>query len=230
MTSHPDFSPFRAAKKADETDELNKMKVAQLKVLCKERGLKVSGKKADLQERLREHFLNPPAEEALEPNMDEFDAMSDEDLLDAVKARGLPTSGDRAVLLGRIRDDIQYASALLSSQAPQTRDGYVAISQALEEAAKTEGGALSEYLDEFKLKSKETPKYMDVTIASLGKLEPEIYTANGAPSVTANVLKKLAGDPFADPPKYGSVSFASFFVVRGQNLFAFLLTLMLAGI
>ena len=188
-------------------DQLDQMKVAQLKVLCRERGLKVSGKKTELQQRLREHFLaSDQEEENGDPNMDVFDAMSDDDLLDAVKARSLTTSGTREDWLGRIRDDIKYASALLSTHAPQNRDGYVAISQTLEEAAKKEGGALSEYLNEFKLKSKETPKYMDVTITSLGKLEPEVFTANGAPSVTADVLKKLAGDPFADPPKYGSVS------------------------
>ena len=183
------------------------MKAAQLKVLCKERGLKISGKKAELQERLREHFLQTSLEEeSPEPNMDEFDAMSDEDLADAVRARSLSPVGTRDELLGRIRDDIKHTNELLNSQTPQSRDGYVALSEALEEAARKEGGALSEYLDDFKLKSKEIPKYIEVKITSLGKLEPEIYTQGGAPSVTANVLKKLAGDPFADPPKYGSVS------------------------
>ena len=33
------------------------MTATQLKALCKEQGLKVSGKKDDLKERLREHFL-----------------------------------------------------------------------------------------------------------------------------------------------------------------------------
>ena len=180
----------------------------------------MSGKKAELQERLREHFLNPIVEETtVEPNMDEFDAMSDEDLLDAVKARSLPTTGTREELLGRIRDDITYANALLETRPPKSRNGYIAISQALEEAAKKEGGALAEYLDQFKLKSKETPKFMDVTITSLDKLEPEIFTAGGAPSVTANVLKNLAGDPFADPPKYGSVSFGAACVLRKEVRF-----------
>lgn len=194
-----------AENKPDETDELDKMKVVQLKQLCKERGLKVSGKKSLLIERLREHFLSA----AQETNMDEFDSMSDDDLSDAIKARGLSSAGAREDLLERIRADIKYSSELLSSEAPQTRDGYVAISEALEEAAKKEGGALSEYLNEFKLKSKEVPKYVDVKISSIGNLQPEIFTANGAPSVTANVLRKLAGDPFADPPNYGTVSILS---------------------
>jgi hypothetical protein len=36
-------------------------------------------------------------------------------------------------------------------------------------------------------------------------LKPEKFTVGGAPSVTADVIRKLAGDPFADPPKYGTV-------------------------
>ena len=35
-------------------------------------------------------------------------------------------------------------------------------------------------------------------------MEPEKYTIGGAPSVTAAVLKKLAGDPLGDDPKYGT--------------------------
>ena len=35
-------------------------------------------------------------------------------------------------------------------------------------------------------------------------MEPKTYTAGGAPSVTAAVLKKLAGDPLGDDPKYGT--------------------------
>ena len=198
---------FPAEIEKEGTDELNQMKVAQLKTLCKERGLKVSGKKAELQERLREHFLN--VSQSPEPDMDEFDTMSDEDLADAAKARGLSFQGSRRELLERIRSDIEYIGGLLNEKAPRNSDGYVAISEALEVAAKREGGALSGMLDDFKLKSKKTPKYKDVTITSLGKLEPDTFTGNGAPSVTANVLKRLAGDPFADPPKYGTVSIAS---------------------
>jgi hypothetical protein len=190
----------------DEPDELDQMKVAQLKLLCKERGLKVAGKKAVLKERLREHFLcTAMPDESAEDGEDEFNGMSDEDLRDTAKARGLKIDGARDELLERIRGDIKYTKELLSEQAPTTRDGYVAISQALEEAARKEGGALAEYLDEFKLKSKVPPKFIDVKITSLGKLEPDTFTANGAPSVTSAVLRKLAGDPFADPPHYGTV-------------------------
>jgi hypothetical protein len=46
---------------------------------------------------------------------------------------------------------------------------------------------------------------MDVTIRSLG-MAPEKYTVGGAPSVTSDVLRKLAGDPYEIPPNYGTVS------------------------
>lgn len=194
---------------------LDTLKATELKMLCKKYGLKVSGKKAEILERLREYYLKNFEKET---TMDEFDSMSDDDLLDSVKARSLKTTGTRDELLERIRNDITYASALLETNTPNNREGYVALSQALEEAANKEGGALAKFLEEFKLKSKELPKYMDVKITSLGKLNPEVFTANGAPSVTANVLKKLAGDPFADPPKYGSVSFGAAFGLRRKYL------------
>ena len=43
--------------RAKRIDELDQMKVAELKAACKEIGLKASGKKAELKERLVEHIL-----------------------------------------------------------------------------------------------------------------------------------------------------------------------------
>lgn len=182
------------------------MKAVQLKTLCKERGLKVAGKKAVLQQRLKDHFIASaqpaPPEQA---QLADLDGMLDEDLRDALTARGQNNAGTREELLQRLQSDIEFTSGLLTAAAPEDRDGYVALSEALELAAKNDGGAISEYLAELKIKSKELPKFIALTVPSLG-LEPEKYTAGGAPSVTADVLRKLAGDPFADPPQYGSVS------------------------
>ena len=59
-------------------DEFDSMKVAQLKVLCKENGLKVSGKKADLQERLRGHYrTTADASISMHPE-DDFETMPDD--------------------------------------------------------------------------------------------------------------------------------------------------------
>ena len=58
-----------------------------------------------------------------------------------------------------------------------------------------------------KEKSNAEPKYVDLTIKSIG-MKPEKFTAGGAPSVTADVLRGLAGDPFGDPQKYGKVRYS----------------------
>ena len=81
---------------------------------------------------------------------------------------------------------------------------YRTISELLEEAVVSgENDALKTILAGIRAKNEEEPKYVDVTIKSLGMV-PEKFTVGGAPSATADVLRKLAGDPFADPPKYGS--------------------------
>lgn len=199
-------SLFPPDSQAEELDALDKMKAVQLKTLCKERGLKVSGKKAELQERLRAHFLasSQPTSSEAQTSLDDFEAMSDDDLRDALVVRGIKSTGTRKQLLARLKKDIDWANEVTST-VREGDDGYVALSEALELAAKNEGGAILEYLNDLKEKSEEVPKFVDVTISSLG-LHPEKYTAGGAPSVTADVIRKLAGDPFADPPKYGSVS------------------------
>ena len=56
---------------------------------------------------------------------------------------------------------------------------------------------------DLKAKAQEEPKWVDVTIPSI-EMEPFKFTVGGAPSVTADVLRKLAGDPFGDEPKYGT--------------------------
>eukprot|EP00550_Attheya_septentrionalis_P009313 CAMPEP_0198296976 /NCGR_PEP_ID=MMETSP1449-20131203/34802_1 /TAXON_ID=420275 /ORGANISM="Attheya septentrionalis, Strain CCMP2084" /LENGTH=1036 /DNA_ID=CAMNT_0043997751 /DNA_START=341 /DNA_END=3451 /DNA_ORIENTATION=+ len=177
-----------------QKDDLDHMTGVQLKALCKARGLKVAGTKAELQDRLRQHFCAPE---------DDLDTMSDQDLRDACAARGLKDNGKRPALMERIRMDIWYANELIAAQSPQDSDGYKSISEALEAAANKDGGDLKEILSEIKEKSQAKPKYIDVTITSIG-LKPEKYTVGGAPSVTADVLRALAGDPFGDDPKYGT--------------------------
>jgi hypothetical protein len=189
-----------------EFDALDKMKATQLKILCKERGLKVAGKKAELQQRLKDHFIaSAQPASPVESETDGLEDMPDDDLRDTLKARGQSSAGTREELLSRLKSDIEFTSELITAAAPDGRDGYIALSEALEHAAKNEGGAISEYLNELKQKSEEIPKYIALTVTSLD-LEPEKFTAGGAPSVTADVLRKLAGDPFGDPPTYGTVS------------------------
>jgi hypothetical protein len=177
------------------------MTAVQLKALCKDQGLKVAGKKADLQQRLREHLLSSPEPEVEE---DEFDEMSDDDLRISLGTRELETSGNREELLERLRVDIRFSQELNMAESPNDSKGYATVTEALQAAAQT-GEATMQILSEMQAKSKEPPKYMDVTIRSLGMV-PEKHTVGGAPSVTSDVLRKLAGDPYENPPKYGSVS------------------------
>lgn len=171
--------------------------------------MRVSGKKAELQDRLREHFtVGATASEdssSVDTSvMDEFESMKVADLRDALVARGLPKAGKKKELLERIRKDIEFSKQVVASP-PSGGEGQAAITKVLEQAAKLEGGALAEYMAEVKQNANKVPKFVDVTITSLG-LMPEKYTPGGAASATADVLKKLAGEPFADPPRYGSVS------------------------
>ena len=198
-----------------ESDEFDQMKAAQLKELCKAYGLKVSGKKSDLQQRLRGHFLSTDVVTSANTIADDYDLMSLEDLRDACNARGLSPKGKKASLMKELRKDDSYAREILAETTINSNEDsslvYRQISQTLEEAIVRGGNdALKDILAAMKAKNEEEPKYVDVKITSLG-MTPEKFTESGAPSVTADVLKKLAGDPFANPPKYGKVSYLCIF-------------------
>ncbi len=186
-------------------DDFDKMKAAQLKAICKEFGLKQTGKKEELQRRLREHLLataKAAADAASSAGQkDDLDAMSDDDLRDSCKARGLEAVGSREDLLERLRGDIQFAKEVAAS-TPSNVNNAKLFATALEASGSE---AAREILESIRDKSMEDPKFMEVKITSIG-MSPEKYTVGGAPSCTSDVLKKLAGDPFRDPPKYGSVS------------------------
>jgi hypothetical protein len=187
-----------------DPDEFDQMKAEDLKALCKEYGLKVSGKKLELQQRLRGHFelMKSPSDAYI----DNYDSMSDEDLQNACAARGLSVDAKRKALIKAIREDDCMVREL-AAQYSDNKDSSVRdrnISEMLEKVAAAEGNdVLKSIMAGIKAKNEEEPKFVDVTITSLG-MKPEKFTVSGAPSATADVLKKLAGDPFANPPKYGS--------------------------
>ncbi len=208
-------------------DEFGRMKVEELKLLCKEYRLKVSGKKVELQQRLRGHFQllgsgggGGPGEPTTRANniVDDYSAMSVKDLRDACKARALPSIGKKPALVRELREDdasireltatyMTHQSSPTSSPSADLSHSAVhrKISELLEEAAASgENDALRRILAGIKAKDTEEPKYVDIKITSLG-MEPDTFTSSGAPSATSDVLRKLAGDPFADPPKYGKV-------------------------
>eukprot|EP01082_Thalassiosira_pseudonana_P008832 g7700.t1 g7700 contig26:83324-86755(+) len=192
-----------------EEDEFDRMKASDLKVLCKEYGLKVSGKKAELQQRLRGHFqLMDSDPDSISSSVDDYDSMTVADLRDACNARGLSPDGKKAALVKELREDdslVREVSAEYMNNPQQDSSiAYRKISELLEEAVESDGNAaLKSILADIKAKNEQEPKYVDVTVRSLG-MTPDKFTVSGAPSATADVLRKLAGDPFADPPKYGA--------------------------
>jgi DNA polymerase I-like protein with 3'-5' exonuclease and polymerase domains len=189
-----------------DKDDFDLMTAVQLKALCKELGLKLSGKKLEVQERLRGHFLaqtqEDPQEDSAGTNND-FAAMSEEDLRYSAIARGLDSAGTRKQLVDRLRDDSAFALELLAATSPKDKNGYETISQALKAAVDRDGGTLKDILGEVREKANAAPKFVDVTITSIG-MEPDKFTTGGAPSATSDVIRKLAGDPFSDEPKFGT--------------------------
>jgi SAP domain len=173
-------------------------KVVELKELCKEMGLKTSGKKSELQDRLREFSQGSgvqPTNIAIAD--DDFDQMSKEALIETAIGRGLPTIGSKQDLINRLRVDI--AGVMDISQPLESGREYdIARSKILGSST------LASVRAESELKANTISKYIDVTVKSLG-MKPEKYTAGGMPCVTSDVLRTLAGDPFADPPQYGTV-------------------------
>lgn len=191
----------------DGLESLANANSVQLKAMCKERGLKVAGKKSELLERLREDLIKSASSSTASvanPETESMSSMTVADLRDALVARNLSKSGKKSELIDRLQKDIQLTIEISDAKQPEGRDSCVAVSLILAEAAKKEGSALAEFLAETKAASKSVKKFIDVTITSL-ELSPDKYTVGGAPSVTADVLRSLAGDPFSDPPKYGSV-------------------------
>lgn len=195
-----------------EMDEFDQMKAEDLKVLCKEYGLKVSGKKSELQQRLRGHFqlmASSPDAAAADSVIYDYKLMSLQDLRDACNARSIVTKGmKKNDLIKELRNDDIYTreitAELMKNPQMDSSATYRTISELLEKAADSgENDALKTILAGIRAKNDVEPKYIDVTIRSLG-MEPEKFTVSGAPSATADVLKKLAGDPFANPPNYGS--------------------------
>jgi hypothetical protein len=193
------------AQNESQLDQIHNMKVTQLKAFCKDCGLSSAGKKSELQERLR-HYLAQGNQKPDTKNVDDLDSMTEEDLRHALISNGIQPTGSKAELIERYREDQAYLTVLNSVQPTSDRDSCIIVCNQMELAAKKNGGVLLEYLNEVKANMNKIPKYIDVTVQSLG-LKPDVYTAGGAPSVTANVLAQLAGKPFADPPIYGSVSF-----------------------
>lgn len=133
-------------------------------------GLKVGGKKAELKERLRGHFLSQDDnEDETGLNNDDFDGMDDDSLRHTCVTRGLPDRGNRKALLKRLREDSAYANELLSANCPRDKDTYKRISEALALATKNDSsGVMAEVMGAVMEKETTDSKYVDIHIKSIG--------------------------------------------------------------
>jgi hypothetical protein len=169
--------------------------VAELKALCKELGLKQSGTKSEVQEKIARSLPRAKTngkEEFSSGTHDDFEAMSDDDLRCSLIARGLNSVGTEKAAPGSLA--LTTAHMLRNSvkgvKALKDRDGYETISQALQAAADRDGGSLQDILGEVREKASAQSKYVEVRIKSIG-MTPEVYTNGGAPSATAKVIPGL---------------------------------------
>ena len=185
------------------------MKVAKLKEICKEQGLKLSGSKTELQERIR-HALSSAESTVTDNNSDakesDLETKTKQDLLALAKSRGIPMHGKekKKELIDILRSDQEMTRELAALASKAGHEGLLSIDRTHEVFTIKDGGVLAAYIEDSKNKAKEESKNIDVTVKSIG-LKPEKFTAGGMPSVTSDVLRVLAGDPFADPPRYGTV-------------------------
>jgi DNA polymerase I-like protein with 3'-5' exonuclease and polymerase domains len=188
--------------------DLDIMTGVEMKKLCKELGLKQSGNKGDVKERLQK-FLE---ENRLEKS-DEFSSLSDTDLDITVRANNMEPKATREEKIQQLRDDIDFKLGL---QAISGQTDGNALDQVVRSLLDRKGGNkrfLDEIRDGFRMKQDKTSKFIDIKITGLGITPPKL-TANGAPSVTADVIHELAGDPFREVPKFGT---AYQFFEEGEN-------------
>jgi SAP domain len=180
------------------------MKAVQLKEICEQLKLKKSGKKADLQDRIRDYYSQLAKDGDSKSEMedstfdDHLDTMGRDEIIAVARTRNLPTHGSHSDIIQRIREDTNMIKALREPKK-QGQSNALVLSKLLENSPMKE--ILAAHQDK---ESNKESKYVDVTISSLG-LKAEKFTTSGMPSVTADVIRALAGDPFANPPKYGTV-------------------------
>jgi SAP domain len=181
-------------------ENIDNMKTDELKLRCKEFGLKVSGKKSVLQGRLKDHYVDLATSAGKPVITVDYDKMDLADLQDVFKARNIIKEGTREELIAELRKDDEDMKELVYD----AKGGYEALCNVLYEVER-KNGELAGLIEEQNRKAAKVPKNVELKIQSQG-LIPETFSAGGAASVTAAVLQKLAGNPYADPPRYGTVS------------------------
>lgn len=150
------------------------MQSAELKQLCKERGIKSSGKKGDLIESLQ----------SFDKQVQDVMLLEYDDLLQRCIARGLDIDGFEQIDVARIFVSSEVAASKKNAKAKKLNDNLEI--------------PLSQETTNTNIVPSEAPavqgvkKYREITIKSIG-IKPTDFTGTGQPQVSAAVLKKLAG-------------------------------------
>lgn len=160
------------------------------------------------------------AHEATVPQ-DEWETMSLTELKAACKEHGFKVSGTKAQLQGRLRgEEVDYSAEWKAMTKEELQNA--ASARALNPDAKATKTQLVKMLTEDSIamaainqgvKEQEAAaaaaapqekwsKFRDITVVGLGMTATKT-TAAGQPATSADVLRKLAGDPEADPPRWG---------------------------
>lgn len=191
----------------EELIQEKKWTLKELKQQCKDLNLRVTGTKAELLQRIKENTKENEniGADATDDNAsdDNMESMARDELRLIAISRGLSDHGSKEDILSRIREDVQFLQTLDGSNQESGRMDPLSLNEVFEKMTTRKDSVISGYLEEVKLKEEQESKYIELTVRSIG-LKPEKYTAGGMPGVTSDVLRKLAGDPFADPPKKGT--------------------------
>jgi len=206
---------------------LNTLKAVDLKDLCKKRGLKCSGKKSVLIERILKASEMPSADEGADGSGEMPGLMSREEKLSSKKVAELKqickkfnipfrSNDKKSVLIAKIKADLEYLKGLQNVSEDQILgSGSSGSGSGSTESSKAEGSeaedseSFADMVDRLYSERSEAQaaaakkKRFEFKVQSL-KLPPTKYTTGGWPAVSADVLRALAGDPKADPPEYGA--------------------------
>lgn len=176
------------------------MDMSQLKILLRERGLKISGKKSELFERLIK-FDNALKVNSRADGNNLFESISLDTLEDICKTRGIsiPENADKALLIHLLQSDMDLLKKGGLIIDEKNNLVMTPITRALN--SNTSLGALS--IDDENISSR-LKKYKEISLTTLG-MKPITFTPTGVPQVSASVLRKMAGpSPFDEKdPVFG---------------------------
>lgn len=129
------------------------------------------------------------------------------ELKDECRKRELKVTGTRVALMKRLMEDDYKNKVANMSEAELDREcaqkGLATTGTRDEKVLRLQQDfAFQQSLQDVTLEAPK--KQREITIRSIG-LTPQVFTPAGVPAVSGPVLRQLAGDPSADPPRWGAL-------------------------